>query len=220
LARHRDDPNMPFWRMLKVGTDEFDLTLRPPKVDVCDRKYVFNADAPGATFDANAPCPNYTVAPALATALANKEASDDLAFQAASAQLDETERQAAAHAQQVAAEQQAAEQQAAAPQQAAAQPSLWDRLFHKGGAPSEVSPAAPAPAAAPPAPSAATVTGSTKVAAKVPEPRLRPNDKAATPPAAPAPTVGTFVKKKFIWPGGDDAPASGAADAGTPGQSL
>ncbi len=45
MARHRDDPNMDFWRMLKDGYDTFELTRVPPKVDVCDRRYVFNADA-------------------------------------------------------------------------------------------------------------------------------------------------------------------------------
>jgi murein L,D-transpeptidase YafK len=219
LARHRDDPNMPFWRMLKVGADEFDLTLRPPKVDFCDHKYVFNADAPGATFDASAACPNYTVAPALATALANKEAADDLAFQATSTQLDEAERQAAAHAQEVAVQQQAAAaQQAADDKAAAARPSLWDRFFHKGAEPAATADAAaaqPVPPA-PETPSAATAN----VVAKVPPPRLRPEEKpSATPTASTAaPAVGTVVKKKFIWPGGDDD-SSGAAATGS-GQSL
>jgi len=208
LARHRDDPSMPFWRMLKVGTDEFDLTLRPPKVDVCDHKYVFNADAPGATFDASAPCPNYTVAPALAAALASKQASDDAAFQVASAALDDQQRQATAHAAEVAAE---AQQQAATADQQAAQPSLWDRLFHKNGVPVAAAPVTVAPAPA---------TPSAMAAAKIPTPRLRPDDKpSVTPAASPAaPAVGTFVKKKFIWPGGDDT-SSGAGSAPS-GQSL
>jgi hypothetical protein len=206
LARHRNDPNMPFWRMLKVGSDEFDLTLRPPKVDVCDHKYVFNADAPGAKFDASAKCPDYTVAAALTTALASKEASDDVAFQAASAKLDEDQRQAAEHAADVAAQQQAAAaEQAAEAQQAATQPSLWDRLFHRGAS-QTAAVAAPAPTTV--APATAT-PATTKLAAKVPEPRLRPTPKATVPPT---PTVGTIVKRKFIWPGDDStstAPASG-----------
>ena len=55
LAKHRDDPNMDFWRMLKVGYDTFELTRVPPKVDVCDKRYVFNADAGGASFKPPAP---------------------------------------------------------------------------------------------------------------------------------------------------------------------
>jgi len=31
MARHRDDPNIDFWRMLKVGYDHFELTKRPPR---------------------------------------------------------------------------------------------------------------------------------------------------------------------------------------------
>ena len=64
LAKHRDDPNMDFWRMLKVGYDSFELTHVPPKVDVCDRHYVFNADAGDASFNPTGACPPYTVPPA------------------------------------------------------------------------------------------------------------------------------------------------------------
>src|ERR1700757_1458374 len=43
LAEHAGDPNLPFWEMLKVGSDAFLATERPPRVAVCDRRYVFNA---------------------------------------------------------------------------------------------------------------------------------------------------------------------------------
>ena len=43
LARHRTNPNMPFWQMLKIGNDHFEATHLEPKVDVCDRRYVFDA---------------------------------------------------------------------------------------------------------------------------------------------------------------------------------
>ena len=46
FARHRNNPNMPFWRMLKEGGDHFEVTRQEPKVDVCEKRYVFNADAP------------------------------------------------------------------------------------------------------------------------------------------------------------------------------
>jgi murein L,D-transpeptidase YafK len=46
FARHRNNPNMPFWRMLKEGSDHFEVTRQEPKVDVCEKRYVFNADAP------------------------------------------------------------------------------------------------------------------------------------------------------------------------------
>jgi murein L,D-transpeptidase YafK len=43
LARHADDPNTPFWEMLKTGSDAFLTTGRPPTIAVCDERYVFNA---------------------------------------------------------------------------------------------------------------------------------------------------------------------------------
>ena len=43
LLRHADDPNTPFWEMLKTGSDAFLATGRPPTVAVCDQRYVFNA---------------------------------------------------------------------------------------------------------------------------------------------------------------------------------
>ncbi|MCF3639436.1 murein L,D-transpeptidase [Rhizobium sp. TRM95111] len=47
MARHRDNPNIEFWKMLKVGYDHFQVTKRPPEVQVCDRKYVFNQQSDG-----------------------------------------------------------------------------------------------------------------------------------------------------------------------------
>jgi hypothetical protein len=46
FARHRNNPNMPFWRMLKEGSDQFELTRQEPKVDFCEKRYVFNAQEP------------------------------------------------------------------------------------------------------------------------------------------------------------------------------
>jgi murein L,D-transpeptidase YafK len=46
FAKHRNNPNMPFWRMLKEGSDHFEVSRQEPKVDVCEKRYVFNADSP------------------------------------------------------------------------------------------------------------------------------------------------------------------------------
>jgi len=43
MARYAGDPNMPFWRVLKQGYDFFEVTHQPPQVDVCEKRYVFNA---------------------------------------------------------------------------------------------------------------------------------------------------------------------------------
>jgi murein L,D-transpeptidase YafK len=56
LARHAGDPNLPFWEMLKAGNDAFTATEQPPRVAVCDRRYVFNPAVAG-DFDPSAPCP-------------------------------------------------------------------------------------------------------------------------------------------------------------------
>ncbi len=46
LARHRNNPNMAFWKTLKEGHDHFAVTKAEPKVDVCEKRYVFNAVSP------------------------------------------------------------------------------------------------------------------------------------------------------------------------------
>jgi murein L,D-transpeptidase YafK len=68
MARHRDNPNIEFWKMLKVGYDHFEVTKRPPEVNVCEKKYVFNqqADKP---FSPTGACPAMTTPGALEVAL-------------------------------------------------------------------------------------------------------------------------------------------------------
>jgi hypothetical protein len=66
MARHRNNPNFAFWKNLKSGYDHFEVTHQEPKVDVCDRRYVFDAAAPdGSTkplkFDPRGKCPVYQV---------------------------------------------------------------------------------------------------------------------------------------------------------------
>ena len=43
MAKHRNNPNMPFWKMIKQGRDHFEVTRHEPKVDFCEKKYVFDA---------------------------------------------------------------------------------------------------------------------------------------------------------------------------------
>lgn len=77
LARHSDSQHMAFWHNLKRGADHFEVTLQEPRVAVCDRRYVFNADAPGGgRFEPTGPCPNYKVPEAVAVAVAEKEQQD------------------------------------------------------------------------------------------------------------------------------------------------
>ena len=82
MAKHRNNPNMPFWKMIKVGYDHFEVTHREPKVDFCEKKYVFDAvPLPGSSqppvFNAAGACPAYTVDAAVADAVKAKERADD-----------------------------------------------------------------------------------------------------------------------------------------------
>ncbi len=43
MARHRNNPNFAFWKMLKEGYDHFEATHQEPKVAVCEKRYVFDA---------------------------------------------------------------------------------------------------------------------------------------------------------------------------------
>src|ERR1700751_721678 len=44
MAKHRNSPHMAFWKMLKEGYDYFEVTRTEPKVDVCEKRYVFGAE--------------------------------------------------------------------------------------------------------------------------------------------------------------------------------
>src|SRR6202042_2656678 len=69
LAKHRNNPAMPFWRNIKEGNDHFMVSRAEPKVDVCEKRYVFDAEAPPGSFHGKEKCPTYSVKPALASAV-------------------------------------------------------------------------------------------------------------------------------------------------------
>jgi murein L,D-transpeptidase YafK len=79
MARHRKNPHMAFWRMLKEGNDHFELTKKAPKVDVCEKRYIFNAHLldPSQPFDATSKCPEYEIPNEIAIAAREKRNSDD-----------------------------------------------------------------------------------------------------------------------------------------------
>jgi murein L,D-transpeptidase YafK len=85
MAKHRNNPNMPFWKMIKEGYDHFEVTRQEPKVDFCEKKYVFDATKPpGATrdpvFDASAKCPAYVVPDEITSAVREKQQTDDAEY--------------------------------------------------------------------------------------------------------------------------------------------
>jgi murein L,D-transpeptidase YafK len=85
LARHRTNPSLDFWKMLKIGNDHFETTHLEPKVDVCDRHYVFDAQPPPNSrnplaFNPTDKCPAFVVNPKIALAAQEKQRTDDLAY--------------------------------------------------------------------------------------------------------------------------------------------
>ncbi|HEY0849518.1 MAG TPA: murein L,D-transpeptidase family protein, partial [Bradyrhizobium sp.] len=78
MAKHRNNPNMPFWKMIKEGYDHFEVTKQEPRVDFCEKRYVFDAiRAPNAksdpVFNASAKCPAYAIAEDVADAVREKQ---------------------------------------------------------------------------------------------------------------------------------------------------
>jgi murein L,D-transpeptidase YafK len=85
LARHRINPNLDFWMMLKIGNDHFEATHLEPKVAVCDRRYVFDASAPPNSsqplvFDPTGKCPAFVVSPKIARPALEKQRADEIEY--------------------------------------------------------------------------------------------------------------------------------------------
>jgi len=85
LARHRNNRNLAFWKMLKIGNDHFEATHLEPKVDVCDRGYVFDAQRPPKSskpfvFNPTGPCPAFVVDAKIAGAALEKQRADELEY--------------------------------------------------------------------------------------------------------------------------------------------
>jgi murein L,D-transpeptidase YafK len=83
MAKHRNNPNMPFWKMIKEGYDHFEVTRQEPKVDFCEKKYVFDAAKPAdakrdLVFDASAKCPAYVIPDEVAEAVRQKQQQDQV----------------------------------------------------------------------------------------------------------------------------------------------
>jgi murein L,D-transpeptidase YafK len=85
MAKHADSEHFDFWRMLKEGYDQFEITGTPAKVDVCDGRYVFNQvpDDEKTKFVATKACPPMSMPDSLAVAYAKKVSKDEEIFQKA-----------------------------------------------------------------------------------------------------------------------------------------
>jgi hypothetical protein len=76
---------MAFWKMIKEGNDHFEATRLEPKVEVCNRHYVFDAQQPPNSskpivFNPTARCPAFVVAPEIAGPALEKEHADELQY--------------------------------------------------------------------------------------------------------------------------------------------
>jgi murein L,D-transpeptidase YafK len=92
MAKHRNDPNMEFWRMLKEGHDNFQVTGQTPKVDVCAKRYVFNSIAvDGVKFNPTAECPQMSVPDPIRLAVQDKVEKDAAKTQIIVARLEAEE---------------------------------------------------------------------------------------------------------------------------------
>src|SRR5262249_56664558 len=83
LARHRTHPQLAFWKMLKIGNDHFEATHLEPRVDVCDRRYVFDAQPPPNSplplvFNPTGSCPAFVVNPKIARRALEKQRADEV----------------------------------------------------------------------------------------------------------------------------------------------
>jgi len=71
--------------MLKVGNDHFETTHLEPKVDVCSRRYVFDAQAPPNSpyplvFSSTDKCPAFVVDSRIARRALEKQRTDELEY--------------------------------------------------------------------------------------------------------------------------------------------
>ncbi|HRK23609.1 MAG TPA: murein L,D-transpeptidase family protein [Beijerinckiaceae bacterium] len=74
LAKFRADPHMPFWKMLKEGSDSFELSKQEVQVSVCEARYAFNR---GQRTDGSPVCGPQDGTSPLVQAVAAKARSDE-----------------------------------------------------------------------------------------------------------------------------------------------
>lgn len=92
MAEYRNSEHFAFWQNLKNGYDHFQITKKPPKVDVCNRTYIFDPIG-GGHFDASGPCPDYTIDPSLLASLKALRANENVRFQQAVLELEKKDKE-------------------------------------------------------------------------------------------------------------------------------
>ena len=79
LAKHRFDPNMKFWKGLKEGSDQFEVSKQETRVSICERRYVFGQTPTDGRVvrDAQGACPPMQQDQQLADLVAEKQKQDE-----------------------------------------------------------------------------------------------------------------------------------------------
>ena len=77
MARHRTSPHMAFWKMIKQGYDHFEVTHLEPQIDVCEKRYIFDAESTDS-FSPAGRCPAYKVPEDIAVAVREKQRRDEI----------------------------------------------------------------------------------------------------------------------------------------------
>ncbi len=81
MVRHVGHPHFEFWKMLKEGNDHFEVSGLAPKVDVCEKRYVFNRIADDEkNFKPAAECPASRTSRNLVLAFNEKQSKDQEVF--------------------------------------------------------------------------------------------------------------------------------------------
>jgi murein L,D-transpeptidase YafK len=68
---------MAFWKMVKQGYDHFEVTRLEPKADVCEKRYIFDAESTDSFSPADR-CPAYKVPEDIAVAVREKQRRDEI----------------------------------------------------------------------------------------------------------------------------------------------
>lgn len=81
MATNVSHPQFEFWKMLKEGYDHFEITKQPVKVDVCEKRYMFNRlSVAEAKFSSSATCPKVTMRSGLLAAYTQRRTAHEELF--------------------------------------------------------------------------------------------------------------------------------------------
>lgn len=81
MAIYAEHQQFDFWKMLKEGYDHFEITKLPVKINVCEKRYLFNRKAVnGSAFSSTQACPTVTMNAGLLSAYSTRRAAHEDVF--------------------------------------------------------------------------------------------------------------------------------------------